>query len=234
MLWHELVEAWELSPAQHEEIDRREGTACATCRSSIRMRQLASVIVAEMNGQLGTGFKSLSSLCRSQQAALLHVAEINAAGALHKFLSSLRGLHYSEYGSTDPAVRSEDLMSLSYPDCAFDLVITSETLEHVPDFDRALREIRRVLKPGGMHIFTIPVISSRATRSRASIVEGEVIHSLPPSYHGAPNKGGEDLLVFHEFGGDVVIAIEAAGFTVRTVTDKKNSSLITFVTSPAD
>ena len=41
---------------------------------------------------------------------------------------------------------------------SFDLVLTSETLEHVPDLAAASREIRRVLVPGGRHIFTIPLL----------------------------------------------------------------------------
>lgn len=42
-----------------------------------------------------------------------------------------------------------DAMSLPYPDTAFDVVIANMMLYHVPDIALALREIRRVLKPGG-------------------------------------------------------------------------------------
>ncbi len=42
-----------------------------------------------------------------------------------------------------------DAMSLPYPDGAFDAVIANMMLYHVPDIDRALGEIRRVLKPEG-------------------------------------------------------------------------------------
>jgi ubiquinone/menaquinone biosynthesis C-methylase UbiE len=46
-------------------------------------------------------------------------------------------------------VPSEDLCALSYADASFDLVVTSDTLEHVPDVDAALREIPRVLHEFG-------------------------------------------------------------------------------------
>ena len=73
--------------------------------------------------------------------------------------SPLRGgLCFSEFGSTSPAVPSQDLMQLTYADASFDMVITSDTLEHVPDIDRALRETLRILKPGGMHEFSVPVV----------------------------------------------------------------------------
>lgn len=42
-----------------------------------------------------------------------------------------------------------DAMSLPYPNTAFDVVIANMMLYHVPDIALALREIRRVLKPGG-------------------------------------------------------------------------------------
>lgn len=42
-----------------------------------------------------------------------------------------------------------DIEALPYPDGAFDLVIANHMLYHVPDRSTALREVRRVLRPGG-------------------------------------------------------------------------------------
>jgi len=39
--------------------------------------------------------------------------------------------------------RNEDICRLTYADASFDLVLSSDTLEHVPDFRAALRETRR-------------------------------------------------------------------------------------------
>lgn len=49
-----------------------------------------------------------------------------------------------------------DALALSYPDAHFDLVVSSEVLEHVGDTARMLAEIGRVLKPGGLAILTFP------------------------------------------------------------------------------
>ena len=46
--------------------------------------------------------------------------------------------------------------SLPFADHTFDKVICSEVLEHVPDFLQVLREIKRVLKPGGTFCATVP------------------------------------------------------------------------------
>ena len=45
---------------------------------------------------------------------------------------------------------------IPHPDAAFDLVISNQVFEHVPDLDAVLDEIRRVLKPGGILLFLFP------------------------------------------------------------------------------
>ena len=116
----------------------------------------------------------------------------------------------------------ENLMALSYNDGIFDYVLTSDTLEHVPDFDRALGEIRRVLKPGAKHIFTIPVIWDRATRQRACFGKAGVQYLLTPSYHAGPQPNRSDYLVINEFGGDVVERIARAEFGIDIVKNRNN------------
>jgi SAM-dependent methyltransferase len=92
---------------------------------------------------------------------------------------------------------------LPYPAGGFDLVVHSDTLEHVEDPARALRECFRVLAPGGACVFTVPVIVGRLTRSR---------RGLSASYHGDQNCREPDFLVHTEFGADVWSAVLATGF----------------------
>jgi SAM-dependent methyltransferase len=49
-----------------------------------------------------------------------------------------------------------DALDLPYADGNFDCVIASEILEHVPEDDRAISELVRVLKPGGSLAITVP------------------------------------------------------------------------------
>jgi len=49
-----------------------------------------------------------------------------------------------------------DIRHLPFPDQTFDLVVCSEVLEHVPDHQRAIEEIVRVLKPAGAIVVSVP------------------------------------------------------------------------------
>ena len=53
-------------------------------------------------------------------------------------------------------VKRGDLQKLDEPDSGFDVVLLNEVLEHVPDDFKALREVYRVLKPGGRVIVFSP------------------------------------------------------------------------------
>jgi ubiquinone/menaquinone biosynthesis C-methylase UbiE len=58
-----------------------------------------------------------------------------------------------------------DLTRLPFRDGAFDGVTTGETLEHLDDDSSAVREISRVLIPGGVCVATVPALQSLWTAS---------------------------------------------------------------------
>jgi SAM-dependent methyltransferase len=186
-------------------------------------------ILQVVNAQCGTTVTRLSDLFNDATTRALSIAEINSAGNLHRYLARCPGLRYSEYDSRSPQVPSEDLMKLTYANSTFDVVITSDTLEHVCDIDQSLRETYRILKVGGTHVLSVPIVWDRPTRKRASIVNGQLQHLLPPSYHGSPVKGQPDFLVFYEFGSDFLSFCENAGFKVEVIKDSENPALVTFL-----
>jgi SAM-dependent methyltransferase len=229
VLWPALIQAWELSPDWARWMDEREGSRCAWCGSSLRSGQLAAAIVMAANAACSSSAAHLSALFRDARARRLTIAEINSAGNLHRHLARCPGLRYSEFGSDSPQVPSEDLMALSYADGRFDLVITSDVLEHVPDIDRALRETHRVLRPGGAHVFSVPIVWDRATRQRATLEAGVLTHLMPASHHGQPGADKSDFLVFYEFGADFVDRCVEAGFEVELLRDPHNPAVVTFI-----
>jgi SAM-dependent methyltransferase len=195
----------------------RESLFCEHCGCSLRVRRIAEVLVS----LYGTAAATLAELVREDAFRALRIAEINSVGRMHPILAEAPGLVHVEYPE-------EDIQALSWADASFDLVLTSETLEHVPDPRRALRETLRVLHPGGRHVFTVPVEASLAdTRSRAG---------LPPEHHG---RGGgpfalvtrrADMLVHTDFGGDLVDVVRAEGFDVAT--DGEGIELVVVATRP--
>ncbi len=54
-----------------------------------------------------------------------------------------------------------DLTNLPFPECTFDFVFASHVLEHIPNDHMALLEIRRILKPTGMAVLPVPVVSMK-------------------------------------------------------------------------
>ena len=177
----------------------RESLFCASCGSSKRVRILADVLLEHYADEAD----SIAGLVGEESFRRLDIVELNSIGRMHPLLARLPRLTYAEYPD-------EDIQALTYTDAAFDLVLTSETLEHVPDFRRALVETRRILRPGGRHIFTVP-LDPRLQRTRSR--EG-----MPPVYHG---RGGgpfalvtrrNDMLAYTDFGVDLPDLLREAGF----------------------
>ena len=79
---------------------------------------------------------------------------------------ALRSRPHLDYLSVDLdsplAMRRMDLTRLDLPDQSFDVVFCSHVLEHIPDDRVAMRELRRVLRPGGWALLQTPVDLERA------------------------------------------------------------------------
>ncbi|MCB4821114.1 class I SAM-dependent methyltransferase [Roseicella aerolata] len=208
IIWDALAAEWELSAEERVLVDRQQGCHCEACGSNLRSIALAEAILAALGAE-GT----LHALIDSPAASGLALLELNEAGTLSPALRRLPGHRFGAW----PEV---DMQAMPFQDGSFDLVLHSDTLEHVPDPLRALQECRRVLRPGGALCFTVPTLPGRMTRSRAG---------MPPSYHGGPETGAEDYRVQTEFGADMWTWVLRAGFEAVTVTpfDYPNALAIT-------
>lgn len=64
--------------------------------------------------------------------------------------------HQADLFPSSPEIQCIDITKMPFDDCTFDLLIANHVLEHVDDDLSALREVERVLKPGGFAILQTP------------------------------------------------------------------------------
>jgi SAM-dependent methyltransferase len=67
------------------------------------------------------------------------------------------GLRRARAQAPDAVLLQADVCSLPLRDSSVDVVVSANLLEHVPDDERALTEIARVLRPGGRAVVVVPV-----------------------------------------------------------------------------
>lgn len=133
--------------AAFEPAGQREGAVCPECSS--RERHRALWLLLEERPELIAGARSL-----------LHFAPEEF---LRERFAALPSLRYIT-ADLDPG-RGDlplDLMDLKLPDEAFDAVLCSHVLEHVPDDRRAMAELYRILRPGGWVVVMVPLDVWRA------------------------------------------------------------------------
>jgi hypothetical protein len=191
VLWPSLIREWELDDREAEYIDIQQGTHCAACGSNVRSIALAGAIM-RWKGFRGT----LAAFVEDPRYSSLRVLEINEAGTLHPVLGRLSHHQLVSY----PAF---DMTRAALASRSADLIVHSDTLEHVLDPLEGLRECRRLVEDDGAVIFTVPTVIGRLSRSRSG---------LPPSYHGHVESADPAMRVHTEFGSDVWTYVIRAGF----------------------
>lgn len=107
-----------------------------------------------------------------------------------------------------------DGRTLPFPDASFDVVFSSNVLEHVPDLTRMHAEIRRVLRPGGRAVHVLPTHAWRLWTTLSAFPAGLQYSAgalrHPPHFRsrfGVPNPRtvlGYALRVARPLGGAIL------------------------------
>ncbi len=113
--------------------------------------------------------------------------------------------------------RCENILSLTFSDQLSNVVIVNDVFEHIPDIEKALGEIFRILLPGGCLISTFPfAVNSYESIIKAKLEKGKIVHLLEPEFHGDPvNPNG--ALVFQIPGWGIVETAKSCGFSDVTI-----------------
>lgn len=157
-------------------------------------------------------YEMLAEQLRAFPLASLDVLELDTRSPLRRLLAGARTHTMSFYSARVPVgtvradgARCEDITRLTLSDDSLDLIVSSDVLEHVPDLAAAFAESRRVLRPGGVHLFTVPPRSH--TRRRPA---GE------PEYHADP-LDPRGILAHWDIGPDAPTVLDTGGLRLEIV-----------------
>jgi SAM-dependent methyltransferase len=212
-------ELWEWMRALEYEIgavERPHSVECNVC--NLQARELGDDIWHARSKCRGCGSEVRHRLL---VAALSHVEPFSYA----KLIDGKEVLHFAPEPALFERLRSRarryvtadylrpgfdrklDICSLDLVDNEFDTLIACDVLEHVADDRRAIREIRRVLRPGGTAILTVPQKDGAPTTFEdASVIDPQERLRL---------FGQEDHVRI--YGADFVTRLEEVGFKVGQV-----------------
>jgi SAM-dependent methyltransferase len=125
---------------------RRWHAQCPRC-GALERHRLQHLALARALGGLDT---------RSMR--MLHFAP-------EKFFRARLAARFGRYETADIGMKGvdhrADIQNLPFLDATYDFVFASHVLEHVPDDRKAIAEIRRVLKPGGLAILPVPIVCEK-------------------------------------------------------------------------
>ena len=101
------------------------------------------------------------------------------------------------------AMRQMDLTALDLPDACMSLVWCSHVLEHILDDHAAMREMHRVLVPGGRAIIQVPIDGERTREDASLTTDAQRLAAFGQSDH------------VRMYGTDIESRLRSAGFRVR-------------------
>jgi SAM-dependent methyltransferase len=105
--------------------------------------------------ELVAGRRVLDAACGEGYGSVLLAASATAVTGVDRSEESIAHAH-SRYQAANLDFQAADCMDLPYADDHFDCVVSFETLEHLADHDRLMREFRRVLQPDGFLLLSSP------------------------------------------------------------------------------
>lgn len=213
----------------------RESLFCSVCKASSRYRSVARGFLRAVNELTRLQAQSLEELRSFNPPEPLTVYDTqlpfyysNCAYPIPDSLLRCEwiDLYLSSYRERDalglqlsPHTTNQNLEKLTFPDNHFDVVITSDVMEHVRlDFE-AHREIARVLKPGGVYLFTVPHYRhGRETIFRVAVVDpldsSKDQFLMEKEYHGDTNSPSDAALAYRVYGTELDETLMQLGFTV--------------------
>lgn len=189
----------------------RDHFLCPNCNSIPRERALMEVIEMYYPNFRDLAIHESSPGGRGASEKLQH--ECPQYSASHFYPDIPPGETHKKYG-----YQCQDLENLTFDDASFDLFISQDVMEHIYNPDKAFRQIARVLKPGGAHIFSVPILNKEKPSLRWATLnpDGTPNFLYKPEFHGNPiNEEGSPVTMY--WGYDIAEYIMQTAGTPTTI-----------------
>jgi len=176
----------------------KRAAGCYKCHSRDRERLLYTFLIEELK------------LPSDKNISILHIApepKLSQVLLKQNFKEYICGDLFTEGYSYPAHVKNMNVLDLNFRDNHFDLFLCNHVLEHIPEDIRAMKEIFRVLKPGGHALLQVPI-----SKNSAETVEDFTIED--------PKKREELFGQFDHcriYGQDYVTRLESVGFKINRI-----------------
>ncbi len=189
--------------------DRTPHSHCPRCGSNVRMR-LQYLVMEHLRKRFPL-----------TEFAIYHFSPEKALG---DYFKRIFGSYYSA-GITDaPVDYPADLTALAFPDHSCDFIFASHILEHIQNDEKAITEIERVLRPGGIAVLPVPIVQERTVEyPEPNPNESDHVRAPGPDYFEKYKKVFSTVEVFgsDDFDGQ----FQLWNYENRTHFPTKNSPL---------
>jgi SAM-dependent methyltransferase len=205
---------------EHRIGELRETLQCRHCRATMRHRTLAAALLRRVSAIAGRQLASIEEAAAARLSGL-KVLDTDPFSPIAGRLKHLPDYWVSSFqpdqpfdAELSPRHWNVNLEKIGFPDAAFDVVLTSDVMEHVRGIDAAHAEIHRILRRGGAYIFTVPYDARCDSHHELVDTRGPTDRFIvPPQYHGDPLTGG--ILAYRVFGRALHTDLAALGFEVE-------------------
>jgi hypothetical protein len=200
----------------------RETSCCQSCGATMRDRQIAFGLLRVIAERLGRTEANLRAL-RLASFNTLRILDTDSFSPINRVLRGLPGYKYSQFRPDLPngAIMPDgslnaNLLDMPFGAGSFEVIITSDVMEHIADDERAHREIFRCLAPGGAYVFTVPydpclMVNRQLTQDSGS---SNAPFFLDKHVHGDPHSGS-GIIAHRIYGQQLMTDLSKMGYETR-------------------
>lgn len=175
------------------------GTVCPVCRSQVRHRMVAAMF---------DGFATIGDCDEDAMLVDKDVLHFAPERQLRDRVKRAARKHVTADFERGDCELQLDISSMpDVRDASYDTLIACDVLEHVPDDAAAMRELRRVLRSGGLALVTVPQKDPPANTDEDPTVKDADARTA--------RFGQKDHV--RMYGDDFAARLESAGFKVRVL-----------------